>query len=122
MVSLTKRCGPSEVFAPAPAPRLQYRGPRIPAAAFQERAELPGPLFPRPSRQIAAPSVGLCRRRGLHFALLRRLKDAIGAGVDLACGGADFVSTSHRKMERMGMRLLFVRAAWTPIATLARNR
>jgi len=56
------------------------------------------------------------RRRGLHAALLsRRLRDASAAGVDLVCSGADFLSTSHRNMERAGMRLLFLRAIWTPL-------
>jgi hypothetical protein len=57
------------------------------------------------------------RRRGLHAALLsRRLRDASAAGVDLVCGGADFLSTSHRNMERAQMRLLFLRAIWTSLA------
>jgi GNAT superfamily N-acetyltransferase len=57
------------------------------------------------------------RRRGLHSALLgRRLQDARAAGVDFVCSGADFLSTSHRNMERVGMRLLFLRAIWTPLA------
>lgn len=54
------------------------------------------------------------RGRGLHAALLRRrLRDASVAGVDFICSGADFLSTSHRNMERAGMRLLFLRAMWT---------
>jgi ribosomal protein S18 acetylase RimI-like enzyme len=56
------------------------------------------------------------RRRGLQLALLvRRLQDARAAGVDFVCSGADFLSTSHRNMERAGMRLLFLRAIWTPL-------
>ena len=56
------------------------------------------------------------RRRGLHLALLvRRLQDARAVGVDFVCSGADFLSTSHRNMERAGMRLLFLRAIWTPL-------
>jgi ribosomal protein S18 acetylase RimI-like enzyme len=56
------------------------------------------------------------RGRGLHAALLcRRLKDASVAGVDLICSGADFLSTSHRNMERTGMRLLFLRSIWTSL-------
>jgi GNAT superfamily N-acetyltransferase len=55
------------------------------------------------------------RGRGLHAALLhRRLLDASAAGVDFVCSGADFLSTSHRNMERAGMRLLFLRSIWTP--------
>ena len=56
------------------------------------------------------------RQRGLHAALLaRRRRDAKAAGVDFVCGGADFLSTSHRNMERAGMRLSFLRAIWTPL-------
>jgi ribosomal protein S18 acetylase RimI-like enzyme len=54
------------------------------------------------------------RRRGLHAALLRRRwREAREAGVDCVCSGAAFLSTSHRNMERAGMRLLFLRAIWT---------
>jgi GNAT superfamily N-acetyltransferase len=57
------------------------------------------------------------RGRGIHAALLtRRLRDAGAAGVDFVCSGADFLSTSQRNMERAGMRLLFLRAIWTPLA------
>jgi ribosomal protein S18 acetylase RimI-like enzyme len=57
------------------------------------------------------------RSRGIHAALLRRRwRDASAAGVDFVCSGADFLSTSHRNMERAGMRLLFLRAIWTPLA------
>jgi len=60
------------------------------------------------------------RKCGLHTALLRRrLNDASAAGVDFVCSGADFLSASHRNMERVGMRLLFLRAVWTPLATPA---
>lgn len=56
------------------------------------------------------------RQRGLHAALLwRRLRDASAAGVDFVSSGADFLSTSHRNMERAGMRLLFLRTIWTPL-------
>ena len=56
------------------------------------------------------------RGRGLHAALLRRrLLDASAANVDLLCSGADFLSTSHRNMERAGMRPLFLRSIWTPL-------
>jgi GNAT superfamily N-acetyltransferase len=58
------------------------------------------------------------RGRGLHYALLvRRLQDASDAGVDFVCSGADFLSTSHRNMERAGMRLLFLRAVWTQVGS-----
>lgn len=54
------------------------------------------------------------RGRGLHAGLLRRRRrDASAAGVDFICSGAGFLSTSHRNMERMGMRLLLLRAIWT---------
>jgi GNAT superfamily N-acetyltransferase len=56
------------------------------------------------------------RGRGLHMALLRRrLFDASAAGVDFVCSGADFLSASHRNMERVGMRLLFLHLVWTPL-------
>jgi len=53
------------------------------------------------------------RKRGLHAALLaRRAWDARAAGADIICGGADFLSGSQRNMERIGMRLLFLRSIW----------
>ena len=56
------------------------------------------------------------RRRGLHAALLRRrIRDASAAGVEFVCAGAFHLSTSHRNMERAGMRLLSLRAIWTPL-------
>ena len=56
------------------------------------------------------------RGRGLHAALLgRRLRDASAAGVDFVSGGAAFLSTSHRNMERAGMRLLVLRSIWTTL-------
>jgi GNAT acetyltransferase-like protein len=55
------------------------------------------------------------RRRGLQLALLRRrLHDAGTAGAELIFSGAEPFSSSHRNMERAGMRLQFVRAKWTP--------
>jgi hypothetical protein len=54
------------------------------------------------------------RGRGLHTALLaRRIAGARVAGVDFVCGGAELRSQSHRNMERVGMRVQFVRAVWT---------
>jgi ribosomal protein S18 acetylase RimI-like enzyme len=54
------------------------------------------------------------RGRGLQLALLRhRIADASAAGVDFVCSGAAYLSTSHRNMERVGMRLQFLRALWT---------
>jgi ribosomal protein S18 acetylase RimI-like enzyme len=56
------------------------------------------------------------RRRGLHAALLRRrIRDASRAGARFVCSGAFHLSTSHRNMERAGMRLLFLRAIWAPL-------
>jgi GNAT acetyltransferase-like protein len=56
------------------------------------------------------------RGRGLQAALLRRrIADAGAARVDFVCSGAAFLSTSHRNMERVGMRVQFVRALWTPV-------
>jgi ribosomal protein S18 acetylase RimI-like enzyme len=54
------------------------------------------------------------RRRGLQVALLRRrIRDAGFAGADLVFSGAEPLSSSHRNMERVGMRLQFTRAKWT---------
>jgi ribosomal protein S18 acetylase RimI-like enzyme len=54
------------------------------------------------------------RGRGLQTAMLRRrIADAKTAGVDFVCSGAEFLSTSHRNMERVGLRVLFVRALWS---------
>ena len=57
------------------------------------------------------------RRHGLHSALLhRRIRDATTARVDLVTSGAAFLSDSFRNMERIGMRLMFLRANWTATA------
>ena len=62
-----------------------------------------------------AATVPAFRGRGLQAALLRRrIADAAAAGVDFICSGAAYLSTSHRNMERVGMRVQFVRALWTP--------
>lgn len=62
-----------------------------------------------------AATVPAFRGRGLQTALLdRRITDATAAGVDFVCGGAFYLSASHRNMERVGMRVQFVRAIWTP--------
>jgi hypothetical protein len=56
------------------------------------------------------------RNRGLQTALLRRrISDAAGAGADIVFSGAAPLSTSHRNMERVGLRTQFVRALWTPV-------
>jgi ribosomal protein S18 acetylase RimI-like enzyme len=54
------------------------------------------------------------RRRGLHAALLeRRIREGSATGVRFICGGAAFLSASHRNMERAGMRIQFIRSIWT---------
>ena len=54
------------------------------------------------------------RRRGLQAALLRRrIRDAGLAGADLVFSRAEPFSSSHRNMERVGMRLQFTWAKWT---------
>ena len=54
------------------------------------------------------------RCRGLHAALLdRRIREAQACGVEFICRGAAFLSTSHRNMERAGMRIQFQRSIWT---------
>jgi ribosomal protein S18 acetylase RimI-like enzyme len=56
------------------------------------------------------------RRQGFQSALLRRrIDDARASGADLVFSGATPFSTSHRNMERAGMRVHFVRSLWTPI-------
>ncbi len=57
------------------------------------------------------------RGRGLQAALLRRrIADAAAAGADLVFSGAAPLSTSHRNMERAGMRIQFVRSLWITAA------
>jgi hypothetical protein len=54
------------------------------------------------------------RGRGLQLALLRRrIADASAAGAGFVCGAAAYLSTSHRNMERAGMRVQLTRALWT---------
>jgi ribosomal protein S18 acetylase RimI-like enzyme len=54
------------------------------------------------------------RGRGLQTALLRRrMRDASTAGVDFVFSGAEPFGTSHRNMERAGLRLHFLRTKWT---------
>jgi ribosomal protein S18 acetylase RimI-like enzyme len=56
------------------------------------------------------------RGRGLQAAMLRRrIRDAAKAGADLVFSGAEPFSTSHRNMERAGLRLQFMRSKWTPL-------
>jgi len=44
--------------------------------------------------------------------LARRWRDARDAGAELVCGQAAYLSTSHRNMERAGLRLLHTQAIW----------
>lgn len=54
------------------------------------------------------------RRRGLQQALLdQRIADAAAQGVDFVFSGAAPFSTSHRNMERAGLRVAFMRSLWT---------
>jgi GNAT superfamily N-acetyltransferase len=54
------------------------------------------------------------RGRRLQSALLAQYKrDAARLGADLLCSGASFASTSHRNMERAGLRVLHTHAEWT---------
>ena len=56
------------------------------------------------------------RRHGLQSALLRRrICDAAAADAGVVFSGATPFSTSHRNMERAGMRVHFVRSLWTPV-------
>jgi ribosomal protein S18 acetylase RimI-like enzyme len=56
------------------------------------------------------------RRQGFHSAMLRRrMRDAGASGANLVFSGATPFSTSHRNMERAGMRVHFVRSLWTPV-------
>ncbi|WP_147283686.1 GNAT family N-acetyltransferase [Bosea caraganae] len=53
------------------------------------------------------------RGRRLHAALLaHRQNEAVRLGAGLLCGQADFASTSHRNMERSGLRLLHTQSEW----------
>jgi GNAT superfamily N-acetyltransferase len=53
------------------------------------------------------------RGRGIHAALLRRrIRDASAAGIDFVFSGAEPMGTSHRNMERAGLRLHFLRTKW----------
>lgn len=56
------------------------------------------------------------RNRGLHRALLqKRMYEAAQAGCGLVVAQAAFAGTSHRNMERSGMRTAWTRAVWAPI-------
>ena len=54
------------------------------------------------------------RGRGLQTALLRhRASVAARSGAELIYSQAAFGSTSHRNMERIGLRVLCTRSIWT---------
>jgi hypothetical protein len=56
------------------------------------------------------------RRLGFQSALLRgRIRHAAESGADLVMSGATPYSTSHRNIERCGLRLQFMSSLWTPI-------
>jgi len=73
----------------------------------------PGVMLAAASAQPqCANSVPQGRRAPL---LRRRIADASAAGVDFICSAAEFLSGSHRNMQRAGMRLQFVPAIWTAL-------
>lgn len=54
------------------------------------------------------------RGRGLHQLLLqRRIAEAQRNGCRLVVGQCSFLSQSHRNMERVGMKLGYIRTTWT---------
>jgi GNAT superfamily N-acetyltransferase len=54
------------------------------------------------------------RGRRFQSALLARYKrDAARLGAEMLCSQATFGSTSHRNLERAGLRLLYTQAEWT---------
>ena len=56
------------------------------------------------------------RRRGLQTALLRwRMHEAYRSGCELVAAQASFDSSSRRNMERIGMRVAWMRAIWKPL-------
>jgi GNAT superfamily N-acetyltransferase len=56
----------------------------------------------------------LYRSQGLQSALLRRrILDARASGAEVVFSGASPFSVSHRNMERVGMRVQFMRSLWT---------
>lgn len=53
------------------------------------------------------------RRRGCQTALVRRrIADAAAAGCDLVASQCEFGSSSHRNMERAGLRVACTKAVW----------
>lgn len=62
-----------------------------------------------------ATTVPSFRSQGLQAALLRRrILDAGTAGAQVVFSGTAPFSSSHRNMERVGMRVQFMRSLWTP--------
>ncbi|WP_172198670.1 GNAT family N-acetyltransferase [Saccharibacillus qingshengii] len=58
------------------------------------------------------------RGRGLHRRLIeRRIGEAFSRNNELVVGQCAFLSQSHRNMEHAGMRLGYVRTAWTEANT-----
>jgi hypothetical protein len=88
-------------------------------ARVEGKAAATGILFIRDGVGYCADAatVPAFRGRGQQQAMLRRrIADAAAAGVDVVCSGAEYLSASHRNMERVGMRVQFVRALWTESA------
>jgi ribosomal protein S18 acetylase RimI-like enzyme len=101
-------------------PWLQQRGWSLYVARVNRRPAAAATLYvhERVGYLADAATDPAFRRRGLQLALLRRrIHDATSAGADLVFGGANPFSTSHRNMERVGMRLQFVRSKWTPASS-----
>lgn len=54
------------------------------------------------------------RNRGLHQCLLRRrVEEAVKNDCKLVISQCSFQSQSHKNMERLGMKIGYVRASWT---------
>jgi ribosomal protein S18 acetylase RimI-like enzyme len=110
-----REIGDGEGFRANVRPWLQQPDWRLYLARVDGRPAAVGILF-------LHDKVGYCadaatdpryRRRGLQAALLRRrIADASRADADFVCSGAEYLSTSHRNMERSGMRVQFTRAVW----------
>jgi hypothetical protein len=61
-----------------------------------------------------AATLVTARRSGCQTALLvKRIRDAGAAGSEWVFSKADFLSTSYRNMERIGMRLAYTPAGWS---------
>jgi hypothetical protein len=103
-------------------PWLHQPGWSLYLARVDGRPAATATLFVRGSAAYCADATTdpAFRRRGLHTALLhRRITDAGSAGADLVTSGAAFLSDSFRNMERIGMRLMFMRALWSPLPASA---